>query len=68
MEVHEVVSNNSESIVKVYEVGPRDGLQNEAAFISTEDKLRLIHTLLELILIHNNEVDQYYSIIKLINP
>jgi len=28
--------------LKVYEVGPRDGLQNEAALISTKDKLRLI--------------------------
>lgn len=33
--------------VKVYEVGPRDGLQNEATFISTEDKLKLIHALLD---------------------
>mgnify|MGYP002885624648 CR=1 FL=1 len=31
--------------VRVYEVGPRDGLQNEAAFISTEDKVRLIQAL-----------------------
>ncbi|MCI0579025.1 MAG: hydroxymethylglutaryl-CoA lyase [Chloroflexi bacterium] len=28
--------------LKVYEVGPRDGLQNEAALISTEDKKRLV--------------------------
>lgn len=33
--------------VQVYEVGPRDGLQNEKAFIATEDKLRLIEALTE---------------------
>lgn len=33
--------------VDVYEVGPRDGLQNEAKTIPTEDKLRLIEALLE---------------------
>ena len=31
--------------VSVYEVGPRDGLQNEAAFVPTEAKLRLIAAL-----------------------
>jgi hydroxymethylglutaryl-CoA lyase len=31
--------------VTVYEVGPRDGLQNEAARVSTEDKLALIRAL-----------------------
>lgn len=31
--------------VSVYEVGPRDGLQNEKAFVPTEDKLRLIGAL-----------------------
>jgi len=31
--------------VTVYEVGPRDGLQNEPAVLSTPDKLRLIATL-----------------------
>ncbi len=31
--------------VIVYEVGPRDGLQNEAAVLSTADKLRLIGAL-----------------------
>lgn len=31
--------------VRVYEVGPRDGLQNEKVFISTPDKLRLIDAL-----------------------
>ena len=31
--------------VRVYEVGPRDGLQNEASPISTEDKLRFIDLL-----------------------
>jgi hydroxymethylglutaryl-CoA lyase len=31
--------------VKVFEVGPRDGLQNEATNVSTEDKVRLIEAL-----------------------
>ncbi len=31
--------------VSVYEVGPRDGLQNEAAVVPTEGKLRLIEAL-----------------------
>ena len=31
--------------VQVYEVGPRDGLQNEHAFVPTEDKLALIGAL-----------------------
>jgi hydroxymethylglutaryl-CoA lyase len=33
--------------VTVYEVGPRDGLQNEAARVSTEDKLALLRALAE---------------------
>jgi hydroxymethylglutaryl-CoA lyase len=32
--------------LKVYEVGPRDGLQNEAALISTEQKKKLIKDLI----------------------
>ena len=31
--------------VEIYEVGPRDGLQNELRVLSTEDKLRLIQAL-----------------------
>ncbi len=31
--------------VQIYEVGPRDGLQNEHAFVPTEDKLALIAAL-----------------------
>ena len=31
--------------VVVYEVGPRDGLQNETAILSVEDKLRLVEAL-----------------------
>src|SRR4051812_27240570 len=31
--------------VRIYEVGPRDGLQNEATPISTSDKLRYIELL-----------------------
>jgi len=33
--------------VTVYEVGPRDGLQNEAARVATEDKLALLRALAE---------------------
>lgn len=33
--------------IKVYEVGPRDGLQNEAALISTEQKKRVINGLVK---------------------
>lgn len=35
------------SSVTVYEVGPRDGLQNEAVTVSTEDKLALVRALAE---------------------
>jgi hydroxymethylglutaryl-CoA lyase len=31
--------------VRIVEVGPRDGLQNEKGLVSTEDKLRLISLL-----------------------
>lgn len=31
--------------VEIIEVGPRDGLQNEANFIPTEQKIALIHAL-----------------------
>lgn len=31
--------------VKIYEVSPRDGLQNEAAFVSTDDKVHLVNLL-----------------------
>jgi len=33
--------------IRIYEVGPRDGLQNEAALISTPDKLQLVDLLVE---------------------
>lgn len=33
------------SAVDIYEVGPRDGLQNEARVLSTDDKVRLIEAL-----------------------
>jgi len=33
--------------LKIYEVGPRDGLQNEAALIATQDKKRLINGLVK---------------------
>ena len=32
--------------VQVYEVGPRDGLQNELRTLATEDKVRLIEALI----------------------
>ena len=32
--------------VRVYEVGPRDGLQNESRFVPTEDKIALVESLL----------------------
>ena len=31
--------------VTLYEVGPRDGLQNEAGSVSTDDKLQLVQRL-----------------------
>ena len=31
--------------VEIFEVGPRDGLQNEPAFISSEDKIALTQAL-----------------------
>ncbi|HBM14309.1 MAG TPA: hydroxymethylglutaryl-CoA lyase, partial [Rhodospirillaceae bacterium] len=31
--------------VRIVEMGPRDGLQNEKAAVSTEDKVHLIHLL-----------------------
>ena len=31
--------------VKIYEVGPRDGLQNEARLIATDDKIAFIDAL-----------------------
>lgn len=38
--------------VKIVEVGPRDGLQNEATSVATEDKVRLIHALADAGLKH----------------
>lgn len=35
----------SDQPIRLFEVGPRDGLQNEKTFIPTEDKLKLIHLL-----------------------
>ena len=40
-----MVLKNLPKAVRVYEVGPRDGLQNEQAFVTTEDKIRLIRAL-----------------------
>lgn len=33
--------------VKIIEIGPRDGLQNEPTFLDTDKKIRLIHQLVE---------------------
>ena len=38
--------SGKQGFVRVYEVGPRDGLQNETLFVSTEDKIALIEALL----------------------
>ncbi|WP_232490197.1 hydroxymethylglutaryl-CoA lyase [Neobacillus cucumis] len=40
-----VISLNLPQFVEIVEVGPRDGLQNEAAFIPTEKKIGLIEAL-----------------------
>lgn len=41
------MSDAQSELVRVYEVGPRDGLQNEATFIPTEDKVALVRALLD---------------------
>lgn len=38
---------SSMSGVRIYEVGLRDGLQNESGFVKTDDKLRLAHELVQ---------------------
>lgn len=40
------VLQNLPAKVDVYEVGPRDGLQNEPKILSTPDKVRLVHALI----------------------
>jgi HMGL-like len=40
-------SQSAEDHVQIVEVGPRDGLQNEAKIVSTQDKIRLITLLAE---------------------
>lgn len=40
-----MTNSNNPSFVKVVEVGPRDGLQNEKAALSVEDKVRLVDNL-----------------------
>ncbi len=47
--------------IRIYEVGPRDGLQNEKAFIPTESKIELIKALL------NANLDQV-EITSFVNP
>ena len=44
--------------IKITEVGPRDGLQNESKVISTEDKLTFINLLIEAGLV-NLEVTSF---------
>lgn len=34
------------NFIKIYEVGPRDGLQNEAQHVATEDKLKIMNGLI----------------------
>jgi len=41
------MKNNLPNSVKLFEVGPRDGLQNEAKLVSIEDKVSLINQLSE---------------------
>ena len=41
------LSSHHKSLVKIVEVGPRDGLQNEAMIVPTEKKLRLIEVLVD---------------------
>ena len=41
-----LLSLHSKDVVKIVEVGPRDGLQNESAIVPTEKKLKLIAKLL----------------------
>ena len=45
MEIN-VTSSRAEH-VRIYEVGPRDGLQNETTFIPTEDKISLVQALID---------------------
>ncbi|MEP2947968.1 MAG: hydroxymethylglutaryl-CoA lyase [Lentilitoribacter sp.] len=42
------MTETSEKYVKIFEVGPRDGLQNEEDIIPTEQKIKLIDALSEL--------------------
>ena len=44
-DIHYSESQPDEQFVKICEVGPRDGLQNESALISTADKIRYIDML-----------------------
>lgn len=39
--------STSTSQVRIYEVGPRDGLQNESKLVPTDVKVELIHKLAE---------------------
>lgn len=52
--------DNLPTEVKLVEVGPRDGLQNESKILSTEDKLRLINALIDSG-IKNIEVTSFVS-------
>ncbi len=46
--------------VTIYEVGPRDGLQNEARHVSTPEKIRFIDALVDAGL-HNIEITSFVS-------
>lgn len=42
-----LLQSNAPPELRIYEVGPRDGLQNEAKFVPTEIKIELINKLAE---------------------
>ena len=41
--------------IKICEVGPRDGLQNEKVFLTIEQKLELIETAAEACLLYTSD-------------
>ncbi|RVE49358.1 hypothetical protein evm_005973 [Chilo suppressalis] len=41
----QIISSSSPSKIRIYEVGPRDGLQNESKFVPSEIKIELINKL-----------------------
>ena len=51
--------------VRIYEVGPRDGLQNEKAVVPTEGKVRLIEALTDAGL-ERIEITSFVNDLKLV--